>query len=71
MPVLTTLDQIRAAAARIAHIAVRTPLVEAAFPSLSGYGTGKRIFLKAESLQPIGAFKIRGAANKILQLTQR
>ena len=27
------------------------------------------IWLKAESLQPIGAFKIRGAANKILQLT--
>jgi hypothetical protein len=26
------------------------------------------LWLKAESLQPIGAFKIRGAANKILQL---
>ena len=67
---LTTLAEIRAAAARIAHIAVRTPLVEAAFPGLSGYGTPKRIYLKAESLQPIGAFKIRGAANKILQLTK-
>jgi threonine dehydratase len=30
---------------------------------------GREIWLKAESLQPIGAFKIRGAANKILQLT--
>ena len=29
----------------------------------------REIWLKAESLQPIGAFKIRGAANKILQLT--
>ena len=57
---------IRAAAARVAHIAVKTPLVEAAFPGLSGYGAGKQIWLKAESLQPIGAFKIRGAANKIL-----
>jgi threonine dehydratase len=48
---------------------VKTPLVEAQFPGLSGHGTKKRIWLKAESLQPIGAFKIRGAANKILQLT--
>jgi threonine dehydratase len=66
---LVTVETIRAAAARIAHIAVKTPLVEAAFPGLSGYGTRKQIWLKAESLQPIGAFKIRGAANKILQLT--
>ena len=66
---LVSLAEIRAAAARITHIAVKTPLVEAAFPGLSGYGTGKQIWLKAESLQPIGAFKMRGAANKILQLT--
>jgi len=66
---LVTLAEIRAAAARIQGIALRTPLIEAAFPALSGYGTGKRIYLKAESLQPIGAFKIRGALNKILQLT--
>jgi len=66
---LVTLEEIRAAAHRIAGIAVKTPLVEAAFPGLSGYGTDKRIYLKAESLQPIGAFKIRGALNKILQLT--
>src|SRR5271157_3332223 len=67
---LTSVDEIRAAASRIAAIAVKTPLVEAAFPGLSGYGTSKRIWLKAESLQPIGAFKIRGAANKILQLSK-
>ena len=66
---LVSLETIRAAAARIAGIAVKTPLIEATFPGLSGYGTGKRIWLKAEGLQPIGAFKIRGAANKILQLT--
>ena len=66
---LVSLAAIRAAATRIAHIAVKTPLVEAAFPGLSGYGTQKKIWLKAESLQPIGAFKMRGAANKILQLT--
>lgn len=67
---LVTLEAIRAAQSRIAGIAVRTPLVEAQFPALSGYGTDKKIFLKAESLQPIGAFKIRGAANRILQFTQ-
>jgi threonine dehydratase len=66
---LITLEAIRAAAARISNIAVRTPLVRAQFPNLSGHGTNKEIYLKAESLQPIGAFKIRGASNKILQLT--
>jgi threonine dehydratase len=66
---LVSLAEIRAAAARIAGIAIKTPLIEAAFAGVSGHGTGRRIWLKAESLQPIGAFKIRGAANKILQLT--
>ena len=66
---LVSVGTIRAAAARIASIAVRTPLVEATFPGLAGFGTNKKIWLKAESLQPIGAFKIRGASNKILQLT--
>jgi threonine dehydratase len=70
MEALVSLDEIRAAASRIAETAVKTPLVGAAFPGLSGYGTKRNIYLKAESLQPIGAFKIRGAANKILQLTQ-
>jgi len=67
---LVTIEEIRSAAARIAGIAIRTPLLEAPFPGLSGHGTNKKIYLKAESLQPIGAFKIRGAANKILQLTR-
>ena len=66
---LVSLKAIRTAATRIASIAVKTPLVRAPFPGLSGHGTGKEIYLKAESLQPIGAFKIRGASNKILQLT--
>jgi threonine dehydratase len=66
---LVTIEIIRAAALRIANIAVKTPLVRAQFPGLSGYGTAKEIRLKAESLQPMGAFKMRGAANKIFQLT--
>jgi threonine dehydratase len=67
--ILIDLEAIRAAAARIASIAMKTPLVRAAFPGVSGHGTDRETWLKAESLQPIGAFKIRGAANKILQLT--
>jgi threonine dehydratase len=66
---LVDLETIRAAAHRIAAIAIKTPLVQAAFPGISGYGTPREIWLKAESLQPIGAFKLRGASNKILQLT--
>jgi threonine dehydratase len=66
---LVSIDTIRAAAARIASVAIHTPLVRAPFPGLSGYGTSKEIRLKAESLQPMGAFKMRGAANKIFQLT--
>ena len=66
---LVSIDAIREAAARIAPIAMKTPLVRAPFPGVAGRGTPREIWLKAESLQPIGAFKIRGASNKILQLT--
>jgi len=61
---LVSLDAIRAAADRISGIAVKTPLVRAYFPSVAG-----KVWLKCESLQPIGSFKLRGASNKILQLT--
>lgn len=61
---LVNLDQIRAAAKRIAGVAVKTPLVRAPFESVRG-----DVWLKAESLQPIGSFKLRGAANKILELS--
>jgi threonine dehydratase len=64
-PVLVSLDDIRAAAANLAGVAVRTPLL--------AFGTagenGPRVLLKAESLQPIGAFKIRGAYHAIASLT--
>ncbi len=62
---LVGVDEIRAASQRIASIAIRTPLLRAPFPG----NEGREVWLKAESLQPIGAFKIRGASNKILQLT--
>ena len=51
---LVTIASIRAAAATLDGVVVRTPLV--AFGPLSD-----RRYLKAESLQPIGAFKLRGA----------
>ncbi len=57
---LISLDAVRAAAARIAPHVAATPLV-ALIP------TGLR--LKAESLHPIGAFKLRGAFNAILSLS--
>lgn len=62
---LVSLEAIREAADRIASVAVKTPLVRAYFPDIAG-----QVWLKAESLQPIGSFKLRGAANNILQLTK-
>jgi threonine dehydratase len=67
---LINLETIRAAAQRIAGVAVKTPLVRAPFDGVAGRGFNREIWLKAESLQPIGSFKLRGAANKILQLSQ-
>ncbi len=49
---------IRAAAARIAGVAVRTPLLE--FPALNAR-VGGRVFVKPEVLQRTGSFKFRGA----------
>ncbi len=66
---LVSVETIRESAARIRGILVRTPLVRAPFPSIAPRGSGREIWLKAESLQPIGSFKLRGASNRILQLT--
>jgi threonine dehydratase len=66
MPTLpVTIDMIRAAAERIAPHAVRTPLLE--HPALNRR-VGGRVFLKCENLQRVGAFKFRGAYNKISQV---
>jgi threonine dehydratase len=59
---LVTIDEVRRAAANLAGVAIRTPLV----PFLPG---PPRVLLKAESLQPIGAFKIRGAYHAIVSLS--
>jgi threonine dehydratase len=62
---LVSIEDIRAAAANLAGVALRTPLIPFGF---AGSG-GPRVLLKAESLQPIGAFKIRGAYHAISLLS--
>ena len=57
---LVSIDSIREAAQQIKGIAVRTPLLESPWPEL---------WLKPETLQPMGAFKIRGAVTAIARLT--
>jgi threonine dehydratase len=64
-PTLLTLAAFREAQARIRGVAVRTPLVRLFIP---GFDEAE-IYVKAEGLQPIGSFKLRGAYNKIAQLT--
>ncbi len=61
-----TLDDIRAAAQRIAGVAVRTPLLR---NDALDAAIGVRAFVKPECLQRGGAFKIRGAYNKIASLS--
>jgi len=65
------LRDIRAAAAGIYDVVVRTPLVPLELPeALAPQLAGSEIFLKLETLQPIGSFKIRGAHNAIRNLTR-
>ncbi|QNK81383.1 threonine/serine dehydratase [Nakamurella sp. PAMC28650] len=56
---LVSIDEITDAATRIAGVAVRTPLLASPWPGL---------WLKPEGLQPIGAFKIRGAMTAMSRL---
>jgi threonine dehydratase len=58
---LATLEGIRAAAMRIAGIARRTPVLDLS-PLLP-------LHVKCEQMQPVGAFKIRGAYNFLAQMT--
>src|SRR6187200_3558992 len=63
MTQLVSLDDIRAAATRVAPIARRTPLLDVSTQA------EQPLLLKCESLQPSGAFKIRGAYNMVAQLS--
>jgi threonine dehydratase len=62
---VVTLDDVTAASARLRGIANRTPVITSR--TLDG-STGASIQLKAENLQRAGAFKFRGAYNKISSL---
>ncbi|MDQ6710391.1 MAG: threonine/serine dehydratase [Candidatus Dormibacteraeota bacterium] len=59
------LESIRRAAPVVAQAAIRTPLVR-----LNVWDGPAEIFLKLENLQPIGSFKIRGAANAMSSVSR-
>jgi threonine dehydratase len=66
-PVLPSFEDVKAAAARIAPYAYVTPLVENAALNARA---GRRVLLKLETLQRTGAFKFRGACNRILAIPE-
>src|SRR6478752_6002577 len=63
------LDAITDAARHVYKAAVRTPLVKLDLPFKSSSGPQPEVYLKLESLQPIGSFKIRGAWNAVRKLS--
>ena len=62
-----SLRTIRDATSVVYDVAVRTPTVRLEVPGLAH---GPEIFLKLETLQPIGSFKIRGAQNAVRRLSR-
>jgi threonine dehydratase len=62
---MVTLHNIRAAQTLLDGIAVRTPLFE-----WTAAADRRKLFLKLENLQPIGAFKLRGAYNKVASFSE-
>ena len=72
MSKFVTFDEIRAAQKRVDGVAVRTPLyrVERARLQMAKIAEPAfDLYIKAESEQPIGSFKLRGAYNMVSQLT--
>jgi threonine dehydratase len=62
-----TAADVDAAAAKLAGVALRTPLISSPVLDLA---VGARVFLKAETLQRTGSFKFRGAYNKLSSIPQ-
>lgn len=62
---MVSADDVRKAAARLAGVAHRTPVVTSAMLNAR---TGARVFVKCENFQRMGAFKFRGAYNRLVQL---
>lgn len=71
---MLTLELIKEAHARIREAVHRTPVVTSrSFDEAAAQASGQddcRVFFKCENLQRAGAFKFRGATNKILSLTE-
>ncbi|HET8648810.1 MAG TPA: threonine/serine dehydratase [Gemmatimonadales bacterium] len=64
---MPSLSALREAAGLLDGVALRTPLIDAS----DGLGRpGAPVFLKAEHLQPVGAFKVRGAYTAIARLPE-
>ena len=64
---MLTIEMINEAAVRIRGSVHRTPVITS---RSFNEATGKEVFFKCENLQRAGAFKIRGATNKIRSLTE-
>ena len=62
---MVSLQDILEAQTRLHGVAVRTPLFE-----WTGAADQRKLFLKLENQQPIGAFKLRGAYNKVASLSE-
>jgi threonine dehydratase len=67
---MITLSDIHSARARLRGITVHTPLIEFKFRAGDSKEDPRLLFLKPENQQPIGAFKLRGAYNKIASLSE-
>ena len=63
------LDAITDAARYVYQAAVRTPLIKLDLPFAAATAPVPEVYLKLESLQPIGSFKIRGAWNAVRKLS--
>ncbi len=66
MSELVSLEEIGAAAVRLRGVAVRTPLI----PFTGQVRAASTLLIKPESLQPTGAFKLRGAYNAVYAVTR-
>jgi len=66
---MVTLNDILEAQVRLRGVAVRTELIESHLHLRTAELDKRRLYLKPENLQPIGAFKVRGAYNNVASLT--
>jgi threonine dehydratase len=66
---IVTLNQIREAQFRLQGIATRTKPIRSHIHERDSAKDGRQLYLKPENQQPIGAFKLRGAYNKIASLS--